>query len=374
MERSGNFYKAIRLGYILISILIGCMAYNSLYEWQEIEALELGNKKIDELRKEINNINIQMIKFSLLGETILEWNDKDIEHYHARRMAMDSMLCRFKATYPAERIDSVRSLLEDKERQMFQIVRLMDEQQSINKKIANQIPVIVQKSVQEQSKKPKRKGFLGIFGKKKEVTPAVSTTILHSVNRNVISEQKVQDLLSAKGRNKIKFDDYMQYSPMVAVYGLNLAGVKGKHSFKGRTIILAMSYATMGMIVNTMKYSFKEKRPDSNTRNSFPSGHTATAFMGAEFLYREYRDVSPWIGYAGYAIAAITGYLRIYNDRHYLNDVVAGACIGVLSTKLAYWLYPKIFKKSECYKEHVAIVTLPYYSAKEVGLNMCICF
>ena len=108
-------------------------------------------------------------------------------------MAMDSMLCRFKATYPAERIDSVRSLLEDKERQMFQIVRLMDEQQSINKKIANQIPVIVQKSVQEQSKKPKRKGFLGIFGKKKEVTPAVSTTILHSVNRNVISEQKVQD-------------------------------------------------------------------------------------------------------------------------------------------------------------------------------------
>ncbi len=132
MERSGNFYKAIRLGYILISILIGCMAYNSLYEWQEIEALELGNKKIDELRKEINNINIQMIKFSLLGETILEWNDKDIEHYHARRMAMDSMLCRFKATYPAERIDSVRSLLEDKERQMFQIVRLMDEQQYCN--------------------------------------------------------------------------------------------------------------------------------------------------------------------------------------------------------------------------------------------------
>ena len=192
MERSGNFYKAIRLGYILISILIGCMAYNSLYEWQEIEALELGNKKIDELRKEINNINIQMIKFSLLGETILEWNDQDIEHYHARRMAMDSMLCRFKATYPAERIDSVRSLLEDKERQMFQIVRLMDEQQSINKKIANQIPVIVQKSVQEQSKKPKRKGFLGIFGKKEETQPTETTSMLYSLNRNVINEQNTQ--------------------------------------------------------------------------------------------------------------------------------------------------------------------------------------
>ncbi len=168
MERSGNFYKAIQLGYILISILIGCMAYNSLYEWQEIEALELGNKKIDELRKEINNINIQMIKFSLLGETILEWNDKDIEHYHARRMAMDSMLCRFKATYPAERIDSVRSLLEDKERQMFQIVRLMDEQQSINKKIANQIPVIVQKSVQNSPKSQNEKVSWASLAKKRE--------------------------------------------------------------------------------------------------------------------------------------------------------------------------------------------------------------
>ena len=167
MERSGNFYKAIRLGYILISILIGCMAYNSLYEWQEIEALELGNKKNRRAPKRNKQYQYSMIKFSLLGETILEWNDKDIEHYHARRMAMDSMLCRFKATYPAERIDSVRSLLEDKERQMFQIVRLMDEQQSINKKIANQIPVIVQKSVQEQSKKPKRKGFLSTLRQKR---------------------------------------------------------------------------------------------------------------------------------------------------------------------------------------------------------------
>ena len=151
-----------------------------------------ANKKIDEFRKEINNINIQMIKFSLFGETILEWNDKDIEHYHARRMAMDSMLCRFKATYPAERIDSVRSLLEDKERQMFQIVRLMDEQQSINKKIANQIPVIVQKSVQEQSKKPKRKGFLGIFGKKEEAKPTVTTSMLNTLNSDVIARQKEQ--------------------------------------------------------------------------------------------------------------------------------------------------------------------------------------
>ena len=192
MERSRNFYKTIRLGYILISVLIGCIAYNSFYEWQEIEALELDNKKIDEFRKEINNINIQMIKFSLFGETILEWNDKDIEHYHAQRMAMDSMLCRFKATYPAERIDSVRHLLEDKERQMCQIVQILEQQQAINDKITRQVPIIVQKSVQEQPQKPKRKGFLGIFGKKKKPKPTVTTTMLRSLNRDMIAEQRAQ--------------------------------------------------------------------------------------------------------------------------------------------------------------------------------------
>ena len=58
-----------------------------------------------------------------MGETVLEWDDEDLEHYRVRRMAMDSMLCRFKAIYPAEHIDSVRYLLEDKEQQMRGIVK-----------------------------------------------------------------------------------------------------------------------------------------------------------------------------------------------------------------------------------------------------------
>lgn len=185
----------------------------------------------------------------------------------------------------------------------------------------------------------------------------------------------IQQTLSADGNHRTNADDYLQYSQMVAVYGLNLCGVKGKHSFWDRTAILAMSYATMGILVNSMKHTFKEKRPDSDARNSFPSGHTATAFMGAEFLYKEYYDVSPLIGYSGYAIAAITGYLRIYNKRHYLNDVIAGACIGILSTKFAYWLYPKCFKKAKC-NNHQSISCVPFYNSidKTFGLNTFITF
>ena len=192
MTDPGQFSIQIAIGYILIALLVGGIVHTWLGEWRDMERLEGKNQEIDEFRKDINNIHIQLIEFSLLGETILEWDDEDMEHYHDRRMAMDSMLCRFKATYPAERIDSVSYLLEDKERQMRGIVRLLDEQQVLNDKIARQLPVIVQKSVQEQPQKPKRKGFLGIFGKKEESKPTVTTTMLRSFNRNLLAEQQGQ--------------------------------------------------------------------------------------------------------------------------------------------------------------------------------------
>ena len=187
-----NYRKWIRLGYIMIFILISLIGHKWYSEWDEVEKLELQNQQIDQFRKEINDIQIQMIEFSLLGETILEWDDEALAHYHAQRIAMDSMLCRFKEIYPAERIDSVRQLLEDKEQQMRRIVRVLDEQQTLNEKIARQVPVIVQKIVQEQPQKPKRKGFLSIFGKKEKPKPTVTTTMLRSLDRDMIAEQRAQ--------------------------------------------------------------------------------------------------------------------------------------------------------------------------------------
>ena len=198
-----EFLRLVGCGYTLILILISCIIGIWHNEWQEVEALESDNRQIDEFRKDINNIHIQLIEFSLFGETVLEWNNDDLKHYHIRRMAMDSMLCRFKTTYPAERIDSVRHLLEDKERQMCQIVQILEQQQAINDKITRQVPVIVQKSVQEQPKKPKRKGFLGIFGKKEEAKPTVTTTMLRSLNRNMITEQQAQSRRLSEHANSL---------------------------------------------------------------------------------------------------------------------------------------------------------------------------
>lgn len=202
------------------------------------------------------------------------------------------------------------------------------------------------------------------------IPSAVVTVCALSVNTGWLKEQRytMQDVLSAKGTHKTKIDNYLQYVPMVTVYGVDLLGYKSKHELLDKSLILAISYATMGLVVNGMKHTLKEQRPDSKAMNSFPSGHTATAFMGAEFLFQEYKHHSRWISYSGYAIAAVTGYLRIYNNRHYLNDVIAGACIGILSTKFAYWLYPKCFKKRD--KSRVAVFGVPYYMDKGLGISM----
>ncbi|WMI43261.1 hybrid sensor histidine kinase/response regulator [Parabacteroides distasonis] len=184
--------KLISCGYILIFILIGMIIYCYQYEWKKLEILEKENRTTDELRRHVNELNFRLTGFSLLGETILEWEDKDIANYHLQRMALDSMLYYFTSIYPSERIDSVRYLLEDKEKQMRRIVQMLDEQKSFKEKIARQVPEIVYKSTQEQPKKPKRKGFLSIFGKKEEAKPTVTTTMLHSLNRNMIAEQQAQ--------------------------------------------------------------------------------------------------------------------------------------------------------------------------------------
>ena len=138
-------------------------------------------------------------------------------------------------------------------------------------------------------------------------------------------------------------DDILQYTPTAAVYALNFSGIKGKHNLFDTSMLYLTSTAIAGISTEVVKKSVGRIRPDGSA-DSFPSGHTATAFASAEFLYQEYKDVSPWIGYSGYLVAAATGTLRLYNNKHWVSDVVAGAGFGIASTKLSYLLYPHIKK------------------------------
>ena len=122
----------------------------------------------------------------------MEWDDRDMSEYRRQRLAVDSLLCRFKEFYKAERIDSVCNLLENKETLLRSIVEVLDEQESLNRRIAERVPVIAARSAQEQPQKPKRKGFLGLFGKREKPKPTATTTMLYALNRKEIAQQQAQ--------------------------------------------------------------------------------------------------------------------------------------------------------------------------------------
>jgi membrane-associated phospholipid phosphatase len=178
--------------------------------------------------------------------------------------------------------------------------------------------------------------------------------------------QNIQSTLFTPG-NSTHLDDYLTLAPSAVVYGLNLIGVKGKHNFKDRTIIIGTSYTILLPMVYGTKAATGILRPDGSEYTSFPSGHTAFAFASAEFLRQEYKDKSPWYGIAGYAIASATGGLRIYNNRHWMTDVAAGAGLGILSTKVAYWVHPWM-KRTFFHKESVSATLLPQVDTKQIGL------
>jgi len=143
--------------------------------------------------------------------------------------------------------------------------------------------------------------------------------------------------MNPKGK-ETSVDEYFQYVPTASHILLGfIPGIKSRHNFRDRALAAITANILMAAMTNTMKYTIKEQRPDSHKRNSFPSGHTATAFTGAELMRIDY-GWGP--GMAAYAVASTTAFLRVWNKRHWVGDVLAGAGIGILSAQAGYWMLP----------------------------------
>lgn len=166
----------------------------------------------------------------------------------------------------------------------------------------------------------------------------------------------------------LKADDYVQYFPAAFAFGLKAVGVENKNKWSDMAILGGLSFLTNAGIVHVAKYSVGRPRPDNGALNSFPSGHTSTAFVAAEFLHQEFRDNSIWISIGGYSVATAVGVSRVFRNRHWVSDVVAGAGIGVLSTKAVYWAYPYIKKPFTGKNKNVETVVFPTYNNGNFGL------
>ena len=137
----------IAAGYVLILILIFSIVYIWFKEHHKLEEMKEASHKISCLRQNIHDIYVRAVDLSLIGETILNWDDEDIELYHTKRLEVDTLLYQFSSVYPSECIDSICLLLAEKEKLLYGIMQVLNEQEEIEEKIAKQVPVIARKSV-----------------------------------------------------------------------------------------------------------------------------------------------------------------------------------------------------------------------------------
>lgn len=175
--------------------------------------------------------------------------------------------------------------------------------------------------------------------------------------------RSVHDAITGLSNGKqCKIDDYLRFVPSAAHLIIGSIGIKSKHNFKERFLISATAHAAMLVMGYGSKYMIHEQRPDLSDKHSFPSGHVAMAFTGAELLRSEYGTT---YGIGGYAIATGIAFLRLYNNRHWFNDVLMGAGIGILSARIGNWLLPfnrKLFKINKNNSRASTITIMPSYN------------
>jgi membrane-associated phospholipid phosphatase len=156
-------------------------------------------------------------------------------------------------------------------------------------------------------------------------------------------------------------DDYIQYVPIVAVYGLNALGVTGKNDFANRTAILIKSEIIMAAMTFSLKKITAVPRPDTGEPTSFPSGHTAQVFAAATFMAKEYGSRSVWYSIGAYSVATGIGVMRVLNNRHWVSDVLVGAGIGIFSTNLVYLTHRYKWGKG---RDNKSTMILPSYDGQ----------
>ena len=139
-----------------------------------------------------------------------------------------------------------------------------------------------------------------------------------------------------------RIDDYLQWVPSASIYAMDALKVKTKHSFIEHLAIDAGSIIITGGAGFIMRKIIGNMEVYNSNGTKFPSGHTANAFRGAEIVFQELKDTHRVMSYSGYLVASAVGVLRMYNKTHYLTEVLAGAGLGILSTKLTYLAFDKV--------------------------------
>lgn len=143
--------------------------------------------------------------------------------------------------------------------------------------------------------------------------------------------------------------DQLQIAIPVVALGLSLwdelADSRGANTFRDGSLLPASTYLqsptsellfsiAFGQLASEgIKHATAKSRPNGQGL-TFPSGHTTGSFTAAEFIRKQYG----WgRGLPAYLAAGFVGYSRVVSHRHYVQDVIAGALLGIASNYVSPW-------------------------------------
>lgn len=150
-----------------------------------------------------------------------------------------------------------------------------------------------------------------------------------------------------KDRKSTPVADVAQYLPLAFPWAMKAFGAPTRSGWGRMAVSHAFGAFIMAGATEALKRSVMSRRPDGSDWRSFPSGHTAWAFLGATATAIELGDRSPWYAVGAYAFATGVAVSRVIDGRHFPADVAAGAGVGIISAQLGYWLGDAVFGRRQ---------------------------
>jgi membrane-associated phospholipid phosphatase len=132
-----------------------------------------------------------------------------------------------------------------------------------------------------------------------------------------------------KARGEAKFVSGLGTTAYVAA-GVLLPLLSHSKDGEQQSIRTADALLTSTLLTEGLKRLVREKRPEDDKRNSFPSGHATAAFTVAA-MQAHYHPRQAFLWYTGATLIASS---RVQLGRHYWHDVIAGAAVGYFSAKI----------------------------------------
>ena len=195
LENKKLHLKISALVFTTVAVIIS-MAAILVHERQRVREIEAESAEIRQVRRDINAAHRRIMELAILGESVIGWEEADSTRYRTLRLRTDSLLqamrTRCAAYVHTSQIDTLRTLLAEKETHLLHLTEIFARQDAADSLLVNHLPEVARRATHIRTVERKKGGPAGWFGGKKTVQILPSAKELHQFSDSLIALQQRQ--------------------------------------------------------------------------------------------------------------------------------------------------------------------------------------